>query len=73
MRCLSCNARLSEFEATRRGVNTNDFIDLCDSCFRHIADDVHVLEREDLEEEGFESLSSDHTDLDFSVDNPDNE
>jgi hypothetical protein len=55
MRCLSCNARLTEFEATRRGANSMDFIDLCDRCFVHIQDDINVIEREDLEEEGFDT------------------
>jgi len=52
MRCLSCNCVLTDFEATRRGANTNEFIDLCNKCFTPIAEDIHVIERNDLKEIG---------------------
>lgn len=61
MRCLSCNAKLNDFEATRRGAETMEFLDLCDRCFSDIADDIEVIEREDLETE-------DGVSLDFDVD-----
>jgi hypothetical protein len=54
MRCLSCNCVLTDFEATRKGVNTGDYIDMCNRCFATISDDIEVLEREDLKENGDE-------------------
>ena len=32
-------------------VSDNSFLDMCESCFQYIADDVKVLTREDLREE----------------------
>lgn len=48
MRCLSCDARLSDYEATRRCAITNEYIDLCNSCFSTIYEDMHTIERTDL-------------------------
>lgn len=48
MRCLSCNAALTDYEATRRSANTNEFIDLCNHCFASISEDLQTIEREDL-------------------------
>lgn len=53
MRCLSCNAALSDFEATRKTLNTNEYLDLCNNCFYTIKDDVLTLDRSDLEEEEY--------------------
>jgi hypothetical protein len=52
MRCLSCNCVLTDFEATRKGANTGNYIDLCNRCFKDIAEDMHVIERSDLRTEG---------------------
>jgi len=48
MRCKACNTQLTDFEATRRGAESNEFIDLCNECYNSIKDDVDVLERPDL-------------------------
>lgn len=48
MRCLSCNAALTDYEATRRSANTDEFIDLCNHCFASISEDLQTIEREDL-------------------------
>lgn len=72
MRCLSCNAILSDFEATRKSVNTNSYIDMCNRCYYTISDDVAALERDDLAHD--EDLDSDHDSLDgmdFGIDNDD--
>lgn len=55
MRCVACNAVLTDFEATRKSVNTGDYIDLCNKCFSTIRDEVSVIERKDLMENGDES------------------
>ena len=51
MRCSCCNVLLTPFEATIRKVSDNSFLDMCESCFSYIADEVKVLTREDLREE----------------------
>lgn len=38
MRCLACNRILSDREATRRGMSSDVFLDLCDHCYSSIAD-----------------------------------
>ena len=40
MRCLACNRELSNKEATRRDVTCNNFLDMCDHCYRDIRTDV---------------------------------
>ena len=61
MRCLSCNAILSDFEATRKSVNTGTYLDLCNHCYYTISDDVVSLERDDLAHEDY--MDSDHDSL----------
>jgi hypothetical protein len=48
MKCLSCDVILTDFEATRKSVNTGEYIDLCNNCFDTVKDDFEVLEREEL-------------------------
>ena len=48
MKCIDCDAILSDFEATRRRHSTGAFLELCDSCFAPVAHMVDVIEREDL-------------------------
>lgn len=46
MRCLGCNKELTDFEATRRYADSQEFIDLCNDCFRHT--EIKAVERHDL-------------------------
>lgn len=48
MRCLACNKELSDFESTRKGSHTGEYIDLCNACYFYIQEDSPVIEREDL-------------------------
>jgi len=48
MRCLSCNVLLTDFEATRRSAETDEFLDLCNHCYSYIRSDVKAVERPDL-------------------------
>lgn len=48
MRCLSCNASLTDYEATRKSASLNDFIDFCNNCYYTISSDVASLDRTDL-------------------------
>lgn len=63
MRCICCNRALSDYEATRRSVNTGDFIDMCNKCYGSIASDVLAYERQDLrhedEEDEFHDMKKD--------------
>ena len=72
MRCLACNALMSDFESTRKSAVTNDYIDLCNHCYYSISDDVAALERTDLEHEEDMVVDDSFTDsLDLDVDNVD--
>jgi hypothetical protein len=48
MRCIACNAELTDFEATRK-TPTGGYLDLCDHCL-DLGDrsDFELIEREDL-------------------------
>lgn len=48
MRCKACDVVLSDYEATRKSALTLEYIDLCDACFMHIADEIQVIDRPDL-------------------------
>jgi len=55
MRCQACNQNLSDFESTRKSNTTGEYIDLCNSCFNLIEQDVEPMEeREDLRHEDYE-------------------
>jgi len=69
MRCLSCNAALTDFEATRKYASTGAFIDLCNWCFGSVADQITVLERNDLaHEEDTTDENDSHCGLDVDKD-----
>ena len=56
MRCKACNAELSDFESTRKSLDTNEFIDLCNNCYSHVKSDVVTIERFDLTHESDEEI-----------------
>jgi hypothetical protein len=58
MRCLSCDAALTDFESTRKSAFTGEYIDLCNHCFATINDEVQTIDRADL------ALDSDEIDDD---------
>jgi peptide deformylase len=70
MRCLSCNAALTDFEATRKTLKTEEYLDLCNSCYATIRDDVITIDRSDLEEEDCRQDDDDYSDrcVDHSLD-----
>ena len=72
MRCLACNALMSDFESTRKSMITEQYIDLCNHCYYTISNDVTALERTDLEHEEDMVVADSFTDsLDPDVDNLD--
>lgn len=50
MRCLSCNCVLTDKEATRKYASSGTFIDLCDSCFDPVEDQIPSIEGRSTEE-----------------------
>ena len=50
MRCKACNKALTDFESTRKSSVTEEFLDLCNTCYKHIKEDTQVIERPDLME-----------------------
>lgn len=48
MRCICCNVALTDYESTRKSVTTNEFIDMCNKCFKTIQNDVAYKDRLDL-------------------------
>ncbi len=48
MRCIACQRVLSDFEATRRYAESQEFVDLCDGCYECIRGSFEVTERADL-------------------------
>lgn len=38
MRCVACNEPLKNREATRKGMFTGEYLDLCDKCYEPIQD-----------------------------------
>ena len=48
MRCISCNVALTDYESTRKSLVTNDYFDMCNSCFKTIKNDLAYIDRLDL-------------------------
>ena len=47
MKCQACNINLSDYESTRKDLH-GKYLDLCNSCFGTIKQDILVVERSDL-------------------------
>jgi len=48
LRCVCCNNLLSDYEATRRNIETNTFVDMCNECFSTVDGDMKTIDRLDL-------------------------
>lgn len=48
MRCQACDKILTDFELTRKSTVSEDFLDLCNKCYKTIKEDVPTVERHDL-------------------------
>lgn len=46
-RCIACDKILTDYELTRKSVETGEFIDLCSGCYKHIKDDLQVIDNEE--------------------------
>lgn len=58
MRCLACNIELTDYEATRKDAN-DQFIDLCNHCFKASEYEFDTNDRLDLLEEADYQLKDD--------------
>jgi hypothetical protein len=71
MRCLSCNVALTDFEATRKSVLTNEYTDLCNNCFSSVSEYILTVERSDLahdEDEAKDYDNINNSDMDILLD-----
>lgn len=69
MRCVCCNKILSEFESTRKSINTGEYLDMCNRCYGTISNDVLSYERYDLFDDEDEQDPREQFDLDYLSDN----
>lgn len=69
MRCVCCDKKLSEFEATRKSINTGEYLDMCNKCYNTISNQVLSYERYDLYDEQDEQDTQESLDLDYVASN----
>ena len=48
MRCVCCDKSLTDFECSRKSITSGEYLDMCSDCYKHIKDDVDVIENNDL-------------------------
>jgi hypothetical protein len=46
-RCVACDKNLNDYESTRKDLH-GKYVDLCNSCYRPIQNDLPTIAREDL-------------------------
>jgi hypothetical protein len=67
MRCIVCNAALSDYESTVRHAITGKFLDICQNCLQSMDVDIPIFDRKDLLHEAdiptLEDLADDYDDL----------
>lgn len=52
MRCLSCNKILTDYEATRKGKHSGEYIELCSHCFSNsMLVDIQIIDKPELYED----------------------
>jgi hypothetical protein len=66
MRCIACNKNLNDFESTRKSIISGEYLDLCNTCFHQVEQDVPAKERDDLRSE--EETFDDDTDTNDLID-----
>lgn len=48
MRCIACNSELTDYESTRKSSTTGEFLDLCNTCYTVINEEIEVIDNKDL-------------------------
>jgi hypothetical protein len=69
MRCRCCDKKLSDFEATRKSINTNEYLDMCNKCYNTISNQVLSYERYDLYDDEDEQDTPEQLDMDYVANN----
>jgi hypothetical protein len=46
-RCVACDKNLNNYESTRKDLHGH-YLDMCNTCYRSIRDDLPTIAREDL-------------------------
>jgi hypothetical protein len=50
VRCYACDVILTDEEATRKSKTTNQYLDLCDTCYDEVADTfIEEEEKQDIQ------------------------
>jgi len=65
MRCRCCDKKLSDFEATRKSIHTNEYLDMCNKCYNTISNQVLSYERYDLYDDEDEQDTPEQLDMDY--------
>lgn len=65
MRCRCCDKKLSEFEATRKSINTGEYLDMCNKCYNTISNQVLSYERYDLYDDEDEQGTPEPLDMEY--------
>ena len=69
MRCRCCDKKLSDFEATRKSIHTNEYLDMCNKCYNTISNQVLSYERYDLYDDEDEQDTPEQLDMDYVANN----
>jgi len=49
MHCVCCDKILNDFESTRKSKTTGEYLDMCNRCYTTVAEDIPVVNRDNLE------------------------
>lgn len=60
MRCLACDKRLNDRESVRKYSSSGGFVDLCNGCFKTVAEDIPDIEEGDFPSEFDEDNEEDY-------------
>lgn len=61
MRCLCCNANLTDFESTRRNARTGEYLDMCIRCLVLVPERVDTVENFAHFDPERDDLDTDHS------------
>jgi hypothetical protein len=49
MHCRCCDAQLTDYESTRKHIDTGEYLDVCNQCFAYVRDSIQSIGRIDQE------------------------
>lgn len=65
MRCVTCNKLLTDYESTRKVVNTGAYLDMCQDCYNSLDIPPATVDRKDLLHEADIVDFDDLSDIDY--------